>query len=114
MQALCVRLAERADAGDLPEPAPTWRIDENRWSACRHGLDGAMADLSSGEPVPTRDRIAALLGELEPTAEGLGCAAELRANAAALAAPSPGRYRAMAAEEGLRGLVAFLAGRFRT
>jgi carboxylate-amine ligase len=113
VQALCVRLAERADAGDLPDPAPTWRIDENRWSACRHGIDGSMADLDSGRPVPTRDRLSSLLEELEPTASRLGCATELRANAEALVAPAPGRYRAMADERGLRGLVACLAEHFR-
>ena len=50
-------------------PVPTWRIEENRWSACRHGLDGAMADLRSGERRATRARVRDLLVALEPAAE---------------------------------------------
>ena len=46
------------------DPIPTWRIEENRWSACRHGLDGDMADLRSGKRRGTRDRLRALVAEL--------------------------------------------------
>ena len=56
--ALVAWLAERHDAGDLPAPDPTWRIEENRWQACRHGLDGAFADLRTGEPAPARELLA--------------------------------------------------------
>ena len=38
--ALVVELAERHDAGELPPPAPSWRIAENRWSASRPGAPG--------------------------------------------------------------------------
>ena len=40
--ALLVRTAD----GD--EPAPTWRIAENRWSAAHHGVEGELADLRDG------------------------------------------------------------------
>jgi carboxylate-amine ligase len=53
-------LIARADGGDLPAPAETWRIEQNRWSAARHGVDGAMADVRNGERMPTRDRLEAL------------------------------------------------------
>ena len=55
-------------------PAAGWRIEENRWSACRHGTRGTMADLETGAPAPTADRLHALLDELEPAAARLGCA----------------------------------------
>jgi carboxylate-amine ligase len=48
-----------------PEPAPTWRIEENRWQALRHGLDGTMADLRTGEPQPTRERLRELLDTID-------------------------------------------------
>ena len=59
-------LARHLADSDDPEPradgpVPTWRIEENRWQALRHGLDGTMADLHTGEPTPTRKRLEALL-----------------------------------------------------
>ena len=48
VHALVARLADRHDAGDLGRPAAGWRIEENRWSACRHGTRGTMADLETG------------------------------------------------------------------
>ena len=77
VHALVAWLAERHEAGEALAPAPTWRIGENRWSACRHGLDGTMADLITGEVAPTRERAAALLEELAGAADRVGCAAEL-------------------------------------
>ena len=77
VHALVAWLAERHARGDELGAAPTWRIAENRWSACRHGLEGAMTDLVTGEVVPTRQCLAVLLGELAPVAERLGCTAEL-------------------------------------
>jgi glutamate---cysteine ligase / carboxylate-amine ligase len=77
VHALVARLADRHADGEPLEAAPTWRIAENRWSACRHGLEGTMADLVTGEVAPTRERLGALLAELAPVAEQVGCTAEL-------------------------------------
>jgi carboxylate-amine ligase len=68
---LVARLLEKPRNG-----SPSWRIEENRWVAARHGLDGTFADLLTGEPLPVRDRLRAMLDELEPLAHSLGCAAE--------------------------------------
>jgi len=65
-------------AQDVPRaPAPTWRIEENRWSALRRGVEGTMADLETGEREPTRARLHRLLDALEPVGAQLGCAAPL-------------------------------------
>jgi glutamate---cysteine ligase / carboxylate-amine ligase len=78
VHSLVARLAERFDAGErLPDP-PSWRIEENRWSACRSGVEGALADLDTGERRSTRERIGGLMDELAPTAARLGSEAELR------------------------------------
>jgi carboxylate-amine ligase len=69
---LILYLAARHDAGDLPPPAPSWRIAENRWSAARHGLHGRLVDLETGEPVHTRERLSAMLAELAPFAAPIG------------------------------------------
>ena len=112
VHALVARLAERFDAGErLPSPA-TWRIAENRWSACRHGLDGAFADLETGESRPTREHLLALLAELGPVAQRLGCATELAGALALARVNGAQRQRAVAAERGVTGLAGWLADRF--
>ncbi len=74
---LAARLAAGYDAGEVPIPAAGWRIAENRWSACRHGSAGRLADLETGEPRPTRERLAELIEGLAPFARELGCVEEL-------------------------------------
>jgi glutamate---cysteine ligase / carboxylate-amine ligase len=99
-------LSARHDAGDLPAPEPTWRIEENRWQACRHGLDAELADLRSGERTPARELLASRLDELAPTAATLGCAAELEDARRLLAANGAERQRAAGGPEAaMRGLV---------
>lgn len=75
--ALIAWLSERHDAGEPLSSHATWRIEENRWSAARFGVEGRMADLDAREPLATRDVIRARLAELAPYAQRLGCAAEL-------------------------------------
>jgi carboxylate-amine ligase len=64
-------VAHLRDAEPVPD-VPTWRIEENRWSACRHGLDGSMADLVTGERRGTRERIRELIATVEPAAIRVG------------------------------------------
>jgi carboxylate-amine ligase len=112
VQALVVTLAHRHDAGEPLPAAPSWRIAENRWSACRHGLDGDLADLETGERRPARERLARVLEEIAPAAAELGCAAELAAAGRLVDANGAARQRAVAAERGLAGLAGWLADRF--
>ena len=97
VHALATHLADHHDAGEALLVADSWRIDQNRWSACRHGLDGELIDLVTGERRPTRDRLAALV-------ERLGVALPAGGGAA--------RQREIASERGLEGLVAWLSDRF--
>jgi len=95
--ALVARLADRHDNGERLPTAESWRIDQNRWSACRHGLDGTMIDLETGERHSTRERVERLAGDLGvpmPAGEGYT------------------RQREIAADRGLHGLVGWLADRF--
>jgi glutamate---cysteine ligase / carboxylate-amine ligase len=112
VHALVARLAERHAAGGPLDAAATWRIAENRWAACRRGLDAQLADLVTGETTPARERLRALLDELEPVAERLGCGAELGAAHGLVERNGAARQRAVAAERGLHGLVEWLADRF--
>jgi len=108
VHALVATLARRHDAGELPPPAPTWRIAENRWSACRHGVRGTWTDPRTGATRPTAARLHDLLDALAPAAEGLGCAAELEAARDLVERPRADSARAL----GPQGLAAAAAARF--
>jgi carboxylate-amine ligase len=112
IHALVVTLAEGHDDGVPLTVHPSWRIAENRWSAGRHGLAGTLADLQTGEPRPTRDRLRALLEWLAPAAARAGCLGELEAADRLVTANGSERQRQVAAEEGLEGLMGSLADRF--
>jgi carboxylate-amine ligase len=99
--ALIAHLAARHDAGEPLPVAPTWRIEENRWSAARHGAAGTLADLETGERIPARERIGSLLTEI-----GAEHARPLLEYGGHM------RQRAIAAEHGMAGLGEWLAGAF--
>jgi len=110
VHALVGWLAARHDAGEPLEPADDgWRLAENRWSAARWGMDAELADLRSGERVPARERLAALLADVGPVAADLGCAAELGDVARLAERNGAARQRAIAAEGGVRAVAAWLA-----
>ena len=110
VHALVGWLAARHDAGEPLEPADDgWRLAENRWSAARRGMDAELADLRSGERVPARERLAALLADVRPVAADLGCAAELGDVARLAERNGAARQRAIAAEGGVRAVAAWLA-----
>lgn len=110
-QSLVAWLAERHDEGERLAVHPTWRIEQNRWSAARHGLPGTLANLDSGEPRPTRERVAGLIERLEPVAARLGCSDQLADAAALAAAGGAERLRAETAGDPWRA-TAWLAERF--
>lgn len=110
--ALVAWLAERYDARDRLPVHARWRIEENRWSASRHGVDGTLADLETGERRATRERLHELLELLAPTAARLGCAAELAHARSLVECNGAIRQRKVVAEAGVHGLAAWLADRF--
>jgi glutamate---cysteine ligase / carboxylate-amine ligase len=111
-QALVAWLASRWDAGEALAVVPSWRIEENRFLALQHGVEGTLADLESGRREPARARLERLIEELEPAAARLG-SAPLLAHARALVERNGAiRQREVAAERGLHGLVGWLADRF--
>jgi glutamate---cysteine ligase / carboxylate-amine ligase len=114
VQALCARLADQVDAGEFPAAPPTWRIAENRWSATRYGVEGTLADLCSGEPRPTRDRLTELVDEVAPYAERLGCADLLRNTRELVERNGAMRQREVALRDGAHGLVEWMRGRLLT
>lgn len=108
VHALLATLADRHDAGDLPAPAPSWRIAENRWSACRHGVRGVWSDARGGARRPTAEHLADLLDALAPAARRLRCDAELASARDLLERPRAESARAL----GPHGMAAAAAERF--
>jgi carboxylate-amine ligase len=77
IQAMVKELAEHFESGRELAHYPHPMLDENKWLAARHGLDGELVDLPSRSRVPTRELARRLLDRLRPHAEQLGSAAEL-------------------------------------
>lgn len=111
-QALVTWLGARHDAGERMRPDPSWRIEENCWSACRDGVQGEMADLRTGRQRTTRESLLELLDVLEPFAGELGASAEL-GHARRLAEVNGAMaQRRVAREGGPRGVARWLSERF--
>jgi glutamate---cysteine ligase / carboxylate-amine ligase len=111
-QALVAWLGERHDAGEPLHVAPRWRIEENRWSACRHGVEGAMAELRTGERRLTRDWLQELIESLSPTAARLGSSVALEHARRRIAVNGAITQRRVAQSDGVRALTRWLAERF--
>ena len=77
VQAMVRELAEHADAGEELTEYPHEMLDENRWLAARHGLDGEIVDLPSRETVRTADLVRRIHDRLREHAQDLGSVNEL-------------------------------------
>jgi carboxylate-amine ligase len=51
-------------------------LDENKWLAARHGLEGELVDLPATDRVTAKELTRRLMDRLRPQAEDLGSAAE--------------------------------------
>ena len=111
-QCLVAWLGDLHAAGERLAAAPSWRLEENRWWAARDGVEAELADLITGRRRPAREQLAALLGELEPVSERLGCSRELEAAGRLLIENGAIRQRAVAREVGPDGLVRWLRERW--
>jgi carboxylate-amine ligase len=77
IQAMVKELAEHFDAGKQLSDYPWQMLDENKWLAARHGLDGELVDLPGNERVQTKALARRLLARLREHAQDLGSEAEL-------------------------------------
>jgi carboxylate-amine ligase len=77
IQAMAKELAEHFDAGERLGHVPDEMLDENKWLAARHGLDGELVDLPEQRTVPAKELARRLVDRLRGHAEDLGSAAEL-------------------------------------
>ncbi len=77
VQALVKELAEHFDSGQRLSSYPYEMLDENKWLAARHGLDGELVDLPSRERVSTKALVRRVLDRVRGHAEELGSVDEL-------------------------------------
>src|ERR1700761_5629006 len=77
--ALIRELCEHFDAGGQLSSYPFEMLDENKWLAARHGLDGELVDLPKSERVPTRELARRLLDRMRDHARDLGSLDQLEA-----------------------------------
>jgi glutamate---cysteine ligase / carboxylate-amine ligase len=76
IQAMVKELAEHYDAGKSLSRYPYEMLDENKWLAARHGLEGELVDLPATDRVTAKELTRRLMDRLRPHAEDLGSAAE--------------------------------------
>ena len=79
VQAMVKELAEHFDAGKSLSRYPFEMLDENKWLAARHGLDGELVDLPHWERVPARALARRLLERTREHCRDLGSLNELEA-----------------------------------
>ncbi len=79
VQALVRELAEHYE-GHVPLSGyPFEMLDENKWLAARHGLEGELVDLPSADRVPTRELARRLIERMRDHCTDLGSRHELEA-----------------------------------
>jgi carboxylate-amine ligase len=78
-QALVKELCEHFDAGHELSKYPFEMLDENKWLAARHGLEGELVDLPHSNRVPTRQLARRLLDRMREHCQDLGSAGDLEA-----------------------------------
>jgi carboxylate-amine ligase len=77
VQAMVKELAEHFEAGKRLSRYPYEMLDENKWLAARHGLEGDLVDLPKQARVRTSELARRLVERLRPHSEELGSADEL-------------------------------------
>jgi carboxylate-amine ligase len=112
IHALVVWLARRYDGGEPLGAAATWRLEENRWSACRYGVEGEMLDPQTGQRTSTRRCLEWLLETVADIAAEFGSTHELHRAAAVLEANGAIGQRRAAANGGASGVARWLVDRF--
>jgi carboxylate-amine ligase len=79
VQALVRELAEHFESGKRLSRYPFEMLDENKWLAARHGLEGELVDLPHSDRISTRALARRLLDRMRDIAADLGSSAELEA-----------------------------------
>jgi carboxylate-amine ligase len=77
IQAMVKELSEHYEAGKQLADYPYEMLDENKWLAARHGMEGELVDLPERRLVPAKELAKRLYDRLREHAQDLGSADEL-------------------------------------
>ncbi|HET9103553.1 MAG TPA: carboxylate-amine ligase [Solirubrobacteraceae bacterium] len=78
-QAMVRELAIHFDAGEQLSDYPWEMLDENKWLAARHGLEGELVDLPGSDRIATRALARRLIDRMREHCQDLGSESELDA-----------------------------------
>jgi carboxylate-amine ligase len=73
IQCLVVALSEQIDEGTYQLDSHPMMVRQNKWRACRYGLDAQLVDSYTYEVQPARARVLSLCDTLTPFAQQLKC-----------------------------------------
>src|ERR1700733_2717505 len=79
VQGLVKELSEHFDAGKRLSRYPFEMLDENKWLAARHGLDGELVDLPHWDRVPARELARRIVDRMRDHCRDLGSLDDLEA-----------------------------------
>jgi carboxylate-amine ligase len=79
VQAMVKELSEHFESGEALSTYPYEMLDENKWLAARHGLDGELVDLPSKDRVPTKELARRVVDRVRGHSQELGSESELAA-----------------------------------
>ena len=77
IQCLVHELAREIDQGTYQFDCHPFLVRQNKWRACRHGMEARLVDPAGFEAKPARQIVRELVARLRPTGAKLGCAREL-------------------------------------
>ena len=77
IQCLVHDLSEEIDRGTYQYNCHPFLIRQNKWRACRYGMDARLVDPQTLQSIPARKVVHALVDRLEDRAVELGCPAQL-------------------------------------
>jgi carboxylate-amine ligase len=77
IQCLVHELSREIDAGTYQFDCHPFLVRQNKWRACRYGLDAKLVNPRTLSPVPARSAIGDLVNRLRPAADELGCSGRL-------------------------------------
>jgi len=80
VQCLVSALSDEIDEGTYQHDYHPMLVRQNKWRACRYGLDAELVDFYTYETRPVRDLVRGLVERLRPKAKDLGCEDDLLKN----------------------------------
>jgi carboxylate-amine ligase len=73
IQCIVKALSDEIDRGAYQHDCHPMMVRQNKWRACRFGLNAELVDPFTCEPRRVRDLVPPLVEQLRPTAQELGC-----------------------------------------